>query len=311
MDTNETVITTASNCTFGTFFGAGYGGNSYYRAAPGNFTEQYNYRWNNWIAGTVKGNVTPPGSTQGDYSNGDIYSGYDQTYNSHFGGVSTRFDYQFLPQSDNEHNVGRLFIEFVKFSLATTHNVTSKLTGCTITGNFYGGGSLGKVDGNVTSTLTDCTVSGSAFGGGYDATRPTVQVMSTSGFTTPPSYDTNTGVFIPAAEPYNSSIEYKWAYRASVTDTETAIDKTNHILYTTEDLTVLGAVAGDVTLTLDGSTTVEGDVYGAGDASAVTGAAHTVTVNLKGNTTVNGDVFGGGNNGKVEGSAKVNIMVSE
>lgn len=38
MNSGRTVKTTANECTFGFFFGAGYGGNSYYTAAPGNFT---------------------------------------------------------------------------------------------------------------------------------------------------------------------------------------------------------------------------------------------------------------------------------
>ena len=348
MNTGKTVITTATNCTFGSFFGAGYGGNSYNRAAPGNFTGSANYSWNNWIAGSVKGSVN-----NGNYPGGVTYSGYKQDYISQFGGVSTRFDYQFLPQSDNVNNVGRLFIDFVNFSLATTHDVTSTLTGCTITGNFYGGGSLGKVAGDVTSTLTNCTVRGSVFGGGYDATRPTVQVMSTAGFTTPPSYNTNTGVFIPATEPYNTSDEYSWEHRATVNSTETAIDKTNHILYTTADLTTLGQVTGNVTLNIFGNTLVEGQavdyegnstggsrggVFGGGDASAVLGNT-TVTINatalqdgatynayrvygggnsapvggnstvtLQGKTQVLDDVFGGGNEGEVGGNATVNIQ---
>ena len=347
MNSGKTVITTATNCTFGSFFGAGYGGNSYNRAAPGNFTGSANYEWNKWIAGTKKGNVGG-----GNYSNGVTYEGYKQDYISAFGGVSTRFDYQFLPQSDNKNNVGRLFIDFVNFSLATTRNVTSTLTGCTITGNFYGGGSLGKVAGNVTSTLTDCTVRGSVFGGGYDATRPTVQVLSTDGFTTPPNYNTNTGVFFPAAEPYNTSIDYTWEQRATVNSTATAIDTANHVLFTTADLTTLGQVTGNVTLNILGNTLVEGQavdyegnltggdrggVFGGGDASAVLGNtivtvnataqqegatynAYNVygggnsapvggnsTVTLQGNTQVQGDVFGGGNRGAVSGSAKVNI----
>ena len=326
INTGKTVITTATNCTFGSFFGAGYGGNSYYRAAPGNFTNKTNYSWNAWIAGTVKGNVAPTGSSAGNYPGGITYEGYKQNYISAFGGVSTRFDYQFLPQSDNVNNVARLFIDFVNFSLATTHNVTSTLTGCTITGNFYGGGSLGKVDGDVTSTLTNCTVRGSVFGGGYDATRPTVQVMSTAGFTTPPEYNTNTGVFFPAAEPYNTSTEYTWEQSATVNSTETAIDKTNHILYTTADLTTLGQVTGNVTLDITGNTLVEGlavdyegnstggnrgGVFGGGDASAVLGNT-TVTINataLQEGATYNAyRVYGGGNSAPVGGNSTVTLQ---
>lgn len=326
MNPDRTVITTATDCTFGTFFGAGYGGNSYYRAAPGNFTGQSDYEWNKWIAGTVKGNIAPTGSSEGNYPGGVTYEGYKQDYISNFGGVSTRFDYQFLPQSNNVNNVGRLFIDFVNFSLATTHDVTSTLTGCTITGNFYGGGSLGKVDGNVTSTLTNCTVRGSVFGGGYDATRPTVQVMSTDGFLTPPKYDTNTGAFFPAEEPYNTSIEYRWEHSETVNSTETAIDKTNHILYTTADLTTLGQVTGNVTLNIFGNTLVEGQavdyegnstggnrggVFGGGDASAVVGNT-TVTINataLQDGAAYNAyRVYGGGNSAPVGGNSTVTLQ---
>lgn len=333
LNPNRTVITTATNCTFGSFFGAGYGGNSYNRVAPGNFTGSPNYDWNSWIAGTIKGNVSPEGSSKGDYPGGITYKGYHQDYISNFGGVSTRFDYQFLPQSDNTNNVGRLFIDFVKFSLATTHNVTSTLTGCTITGNFYGGGSLGMVKGDVTSTLTDCTVRGNVFGGGYDATRPKVQVMNTSdtgsidGFLTPPRYDTNTGAFFPAAEPYNTSIEYTWEHSETVNNTATAIDKTNHILYTTADLTTLGLVTGDVTLYILGNTLVEGlavdyegnltggdrgGVFGGGDASAVSGNTKVI-INATGQKTNDGytyntfNVFGGGNAAAVGGNSSVTL----
>jgi hypothetical protein len=323
LNPNRTVITTATDCTFGSFFGAGYGGNSYYRAAPGNFTGSSDYEWNKWVAGTVKGNVSPANSSAGNYPGGVTYNGYKQDYISNFGGVSTRFDYQFLPQSDNVNNVGRLFIDFVNFSLATTRNVTSTLTGCTITGNFYGGGSLGKVDGNVTSTLTDCTVRGSVFGGGYDASRPKVQVMSTDGFTTPPEYNTNTGAFIPAAEPYNTSIEYTWEHSETVNSTATAIDKNNHILYTKADLTTLGQVTGNVTLNILGNTLVEGlavdyegnstggnrgGVFGGGDASAVLGNT-TVTINataLQTGAAYNAyRVYGGGNSAPVGGNSTV------
>ena len=96
--------------------------------------------------------------------------------------------------------------------------------------------------------------------------------------------------------------------------------------FTEIPLTNLGAVNGDVTLTLKGNTEVEctffnedgtidttkkGGVYGGGDASAVTGSNHKVTVNLQGNTTVNGNVFGGGNKGLIEGSATVNMEIED
>ena len=70
METGRTVTTTATNCTFGTFFGAGFGGNSYNRFAPKNQTNVMNIDWNKWVRGQ-----------------------YTQSYNSDYGGVSAKIDY--------------------------------------------------------------------------------------------------------------------------------------------------------------------------------------------------------------------------
>lgn len=316
---NETkVVTNATNCIFRTFFGAGYGGNSYNRRYPSNKYNDYNYDWNGWLTGAAS---------------------YDYSYDSGYKGVETRIDYQFIPKSDNEKNVARLFIDYVSFSLATTHDVTSKLTECTITtsplgrlnlsyglGNFYGGGSLGKVTGDVNSTLTNCTVEGNVFGGGYSATLPKVDVMNNR-FQRVPSYDVNTGAYtegiLPTTEPYT------WQHRDEVNSKATAIDQTNHILYTQEDLTGLGAVTGNVTLTINGNTTltagkvmsVTKSVYGGGEESAVGGDTE---VNVFGGTigyadataygAIVGNVYGGGMGkasdkmaGLVKGNTHVNI----
>ena len=307
MSTEKTVITTATSCEFGTFFGAGYGGTSYSRFAPKNYDTMGanttwgwgNMDWNGWVNGTISK---------------DSYGGYKQDYNSGRGGVSTQIDYQFLPMSNNNTNVMRLFLDYASFSLATTHNVTSALTGCTITNNFYGGGNLGKVDGPVISTLTNCTVNGSVFGAGYSASIPTVKVMNTGGFPTPPYYDSNLGVYLSPEFP--ATVTYTWKHANTVNSTSTAIDKTNHILYTNVDIETsnLGSVAGNVTLTIKGNSvigtagdTTKGNVFGGGESSYVTGAANKVTVNIEGKTQVLGNVFGGGDKGEVQGSAEVNI----
>ena len=293
MTTGKTVKTTAKGCTFDKFFGAGYGGNSYSRFAPTNQSSVTNINWNNWVKGQ-----------------------YNQTYNSTYGGVSTQFDYQFLPMSDNKTNVARLFVEYVKFSLATTRSVTSTLTGCTINNNFYGGGRLGKVAGTITSTLDSCTVKGNVFGAGYSADLPSVEVDSI-GFKIEPYYYDALGTYRTGVK--DKTVTYTWDHKNTVNSTATAIDKNNHILYTAEELgTNLGSVAGSVTLTLKGTTKVgtlegttvkagTGNVFGGGEKSYVTGAGNTVTVNIEGKTDVYGNVFGGGDNGVVEGSTKVYI----
>ena len=298
MSANKTVHTNATGCTFGTYFGAGYGGNSYSRYAPSNQNNVTNINWNNWLNGQ-----------------------YKQEYNATYGGVSTQFNYQFLPMSDNATNVARILIDFVKFSLATTRNVTSNLTGCTVTGNFYGGGSLGKVDGNVTSTLNNCSVKGSAFGAGFSASLPTVEVDSLV-FRTEPYYYENTGTYRTGVK--GKTTTYTWQHANTVDKTANAIDKTNHILYTTEDLTTLGTVTGKATLNITGNTLVEGFVFdasgnpttqtggafGGGDASAALGDTE-VNINATGQqagASYNAyNVFGGGNVASVGGTTTVNV----
>ena len=312
MENGRTVKTVAENCTFGTYFGAGYGGNSYSRFAPKNYNEVINIEWNNWIAGT-------------SYPSSGNYGGYKLEYNSGRGGVATQFDYQFIPMSGNTTNVARLFIDYVSFSLATTHNVNSALNGCTINGNFYGGGSLGKVDGDITSTLTNCMVKGNVFGAGYSASRPTVEVMPTSGFITEPHYDEQSGSFIAGVLPSKETTTQTTTYTWKPQNGDKYIDTNERELYTQIDLSEsnLGSVSGMVTLTLttsgeNGVTKIgtesdasTGYVYGGGDESYVynstTPANASTTVTLSGNTTVLRDVFGGGNRGVVSGSTTVNI----
>ena len=324
MKRNRTVKTTATNCTFGLFFGAGYGGNSYYTAAPGNITNSttdpwnstekgYNLNWDKWVKGDIKSKST----NSGNYSNGVAYNGYWRDYISQFGGVSVAIDYQFLPMSDNKSNVARLFLKFVKFSLATTRSVSTTLTSCIIDSNFYGGGSLGKVEGSVNSTLNGCTVKGNVFGAGYSATIPKIPVMNTGGFNKQPNYDKNLGVYLPGILP--DTVHYTWDQHTPVDATSNAIDNEAKILYTTEDLNALGTVQGNVSLTLKGNTMVgtllndgslkpnTGNVFGGGDMSGVIGTGNT-TVILEDNATVLGNVYGGGNNGPVAGKSSVTIQ---
>jgi len=325
MNSNKKVFTTATNCTFRAFFGAGYGGNSYNRRYPKNQNNKININWNSWVQ-------------NGGTFEGESFEGYKNEYLSQYGGVGARIDYQFIPMSNNTSNVARLFVDYVSFSLATTYDVTSKLTGCTITrnalgrlklfdqciGNFYGGGSLGKVAGPVKSTLTNCTVEGNVFGAGYSASLPDVEVMNNS-FQTEPRYDEALGVYFDAKLP--TTVAYSWEYSDTpVSNTATAINTTSKKLYTNVDLskTNLGSVSGAVTLTIatsgeGGTTTIgtngvstTGYVYGGGDESAVnnttTPANASTTVTIKGNTTVHGDVYGGGNRGVVSGTTTVNIQ---
>ena len=285
MSANKTVVTNATGCTFGTFFGAGYGGNSYSRYAPSNQNSVTNINWNNWVV--VQ---------------------YTQSYNSTYGGVSTQFGYQFLPMSDNKTNVARIFVDFVKFSLATTRNITSNLTGCTINGNFYGGGSLGKVNGPVSSTLTDCTVKGNVYGAGFSASLPTV-LVDAIGFETEPYYYEQLGTYRTGVKYKNNAnyapTTYTWEHGDDI-----GIDKTNHILYTTENLskTNLGSVTGNISLILQGKTKVRGSVFGGGEESVVGGNTEVI---INDQTRVYGNIYGGGNMGEVNQNTKVILNGTE
>ena len=304
MSPGKTVTTNATDCIFGTFFGAGYGGNSYSRQAPMNHNNIVNFPHNDKQAG----NHNSWNDWLDDY--------YTQSYNATYGGVSTQFSYQFLPMSGNVDNCARIFVEYVKFSLATCRNVASTLTGCQITGNFYGGGSLGKVDGPVTSTLTNCEVQGSVFGAGFSASMPSVEVDNI-GFSTEPYYYTDLGTYRTGVK--SGIVTYKWQKK----DGDNWVDNTNHILYTDEDLTTLGAVTGKATLTINGTTTVAHSVYGGGEESGVGGDTE---VNVSGGTigaegfggAEYSNVFGGGKGkagdkvaGYVKGNTAVNISQAE
>ncbi len=294
MWTGRTVKTTATDCEFGTYFGAGYGGNSFSRQTPYNYNNQMNIEWNKWVKGEIRAR------------NSNTFSGYQREYKKVtsteegiFEGVSTQFNYQFLPMSANADNCARLFINYVTFSLAKTKNVTSNLTGCTITGNFYGGGSLGKVEGPVTSTLRGCTVNGSVFGAGFSASLPTVAVDSI-GFRTEPYYYTALGSYRKGVK--GPTTNYTWDYKATVNSTATAVDNTKHVLYTSENLNTLGTVTGKVTLNIEDGTTIANDVFGGGESSNST---DSVVVNIKGGTMKN--VYGGASAADVGKLAVVNL----
>ena len=287
MSTGKTVTTNATDCIFGTFFGAGYGGNSYSRQAPMNHNNIVNFPHDDKSAGND------------DSWNAWLSRFYKQSYNETYGGVSTQFSYQFLPMSANADNCARIYVEYVKFSLATCRNVTSTLTGCKITGNFYGGGSLGKVDGPVTSTLENCMVNGSVFGAGFSGNLPTVEVDSIV-FRVEPYYYEALGTYRKGVK--GATTTYTWEKQPNTT---TWVDKTNHILYTDEDLTALGTVTSNVMLNILGDKTlIQGDVYGGGaeaksntnyykTSPSTTDLATKTTVNLIGGKIM-GDVYGGG-----------------
>lgn len=321
MSDGKKITTTATdNCIFGKFFGAGYGGTSLYQRRTQNDYKKANYSWSTWA--------------------GEYDTAFDGGYNATYHGVPTSYKYEYVDRSGAEDNtkVGRFYINYASLSLAVTHDVESTLTDCTIKSDFFGGGNLGMVNGNIESTLTDCTVHGSVFGGGFSATPPTVDVWPKNSFGAP-SYNDNAGVYIPGEYPDTEEegmIVYTWSHDKGSASSPLTKEGNNYWIYTAKDtennkdLSKLGQVTGDVTLTIDGESKVGkilhgiwdktqnklvvdtnnenssegGGVFGGGDASAVLGS--TIVI-LKDKAEIEGDVFGGGNKANVTGSATVNI----
>ncbi len=287
MVSGKKVTTRATNTTFNQFFGAGNGGTNYVQYVSTDET----------------------GAPVSDWSDKINSNYHPNTYRSAAQGYEADYDIEVINTSTGDQAgkvVNRSYYYSAQFATTNTGNVKSELTNCTINTSFYGAGFLGGVNGSVTSTLIDCTVNGSVFGAGYSASAGTVSISTKD--KTPPSANVNTGMIKPQTD--GTSTTYYWTHdKGSTASPITAAGEgeDHDYFYTEIPLDNLGAVDGNVNLSLEGNTTVGGSVYGGGDASAVTGAGHSVTVSLKGNTTVNGSVFGGGNNGKVEGSTIVNI----
>ena len=315
MVTGKKVTTTASGCTFGQYFGAGYGGTSLNRIRKYNLTNSRNYNFNSsWVSSYSRAYETSTKTTP----NGTGGPTNDITVNA----IATNYEYELFPFSGfaNDNNVGRFYVNYASLSLAATQDVSSTLTGCTINGDFYGGGNLGKVNGDISSTLTDCTVNGSVYGAGFSAAAPTVDVMNKEGFSTEPQYDTNSGFYIQGV--YPASVPYTWKY----TDTPVAAgnefddsDGHHYILTNVNFPAEGGTVTGNVTLNITGSKTeITGDVYGGGalassntdqykETSPVT--ATKTTVNLLGGK-ITGDVYGGGQGGESTAAYVGNTQVN-
>ena len=280
MQDNKKVTTKAKGSTFGNFYGAGYGGTSYFRDMTKDKTGEND--WDTWNADYTRKYVSEKG----------ISTGYECEFIPYSGGQSGQPDY-----------VGRFYVLYASLSLAKTKNVESTLEDCHITGSFYGGGKLGSVDGNITSTLKNCTVDENVFGAGFSASVEKVNVVPLGEkMKTNPAYNESVGVFTDGT--YPDGVPYTWTHAASVS-AGNEFDNTNKYIYTTTNLDDLGTVSGKVTLNILGDQTqITGDVYGGGaEAKSNTNyykasptaddLATKTTVNLIGGKIM-GDVYGGG-----------------
>ena len=305
MASGKAVTTNATGCIFDKYFGAGYGGNSINRKKYFDYTS---YTWS-----TLQGYYT---GDKGKYYDGNTTAANQipgNTSNADYGkkgvGVANDFDYEFFVWTSGKPGV-RLFVKFASFSLAQCNDVNSTLTGCTINGNFYGGGNLGNVTGKATSVLDGCTVLGNVFGGGYSATLPKIPVR-TGGFTTNPNFNQYSGMFEPGV--FSGTTDYEWKHVDNLPNNGTSGTVTeggNNYIVTTVDLDALGQVA-NTELTIKGNTKVSGivegettgGVFGGGDMSAVNGNTEVKIEATHSDGVTN--VYGGGNTADVDGNTEV------
>lgn len=298
MQAEKKVTTHAEGCVFGNFFGAGYGGLSYSKKK---YYDEQNYNFSTW-----QNSYT---TDRGKYFDGRTTDAVKSQYGKKGLGVAADFDYEFFVWSKGNTG-GRFYVKFASFSLAQCNDVESTLKKCSVSNNFYGGGSLGKVVGTATSVLEDCTVHGSVFGGGYSASLPQVPVRQ-AGFTKLPNYNKASGMFEPAEWSDTTHCEWKNAAEAGVTLSNGVLgsDLANKIVYTDVDLHSLGQVQ-HTNLTIKGNTVVhgivdegtDGGVFGGGDESKTNG---NTQVNIEGGTVSH--VYGGGNVACVDGNTKVSL----
>lgn len=293
----KTVTTSATGTTFGHYYGAGNGGTNYVQYASTDVTGAP-LSTNTWNT-TVNSNYHP-----GQYRNTD--QGYEADY-----------DFEVINYSSGDQPgkvVSRSYYYSAQFATTNTGDVTSTLTDCTVKNNFYGAGFLGGVTGSVTSTLTDTHVMGSVYGAGYSAASGTVTIQNKD--KVPPVANVYTGMI--TYNPGGNSTTYTWTH--SIGSTSSPI--TGNQFYTEVPLDNLGAVLGNVTLTIKGQSvvgtegdTTTGNVFGGGEQSAVIPSLDdsgnpventgNTTVILQGGTKVLGNVYGGGNMGEVGGNTKV------
>lgn len=325
--TGKTVTTSATNTTFGVFYGGGNGGNSYYRQLrrDGNFgtshigtwTDQ-DYDWNKFSPlNTYYDDGSDPGFDKNNKEKKNENKGYHAEY-----------EFEVFNESNGvtDEITQRGYINWVQFGITITGNVSNTLSGCTIEGNFYGGGNLATVNGTVTSSLTNTTVKGNVFGAGFSAQIPTFSVHDKTDVSFP-SIDyagTITDGTIGYVKDGTVIREYEWTNdKNGKTDAQIYSDPTykkdgKWYCYTWNSLENLGAVLDTVSLTITDSRigtaddNATGNVYGGGDASAVSNSTNpanaSTTVTLSGNTIVMGSVFGGGNKGIVDGNTQVIIQ---
>lgn len=290
MATDKAITTYAENTTFDRFFGAGYGGTSLFRGSNADYSRNpYPTEWLNTYYTNRRGYYYD-GTTRFEnrFNPIGILVGYETEFFSYAGGGSPN---------------ARFYTDYASLSVAEVRNVTSTLIGCTINGDLYGGGNLGKANGDISTTLERCIVMGSAYAAGFSAAVPTCEVMPTTPPTTYSTYNANTGIYSPAQ--YPAPVIYTWAQaKDALVNGQKYLDDDKKLIYTKAvDLSDLGTVRGNTTIKIKGNSHIHGSVFGGGNASKVIGNTH---VHIQGGT-IDGNVFGAGNQAEVTGKTEVLI----
>lgn len=272
MASGKSVTTVANGTTFGEYYGAGYGGTSLVKNRESSDSPAFN--------GTDR-NYNRPWST---FSNKRLE--YDANYGTCVSYNRTYFIYAGGGVPGTKNGNETFNNEYATLSLAQTHNVTSTMTNCTFEKDFYGGGCQGSVNGTITSTLTGCTVAGSVFGGGYKADATPIKVY---GATDPglSVFKASMGFFTKFGTP--TAETYTWT-----SGTDGAVNNTNKTIGTSVNMSNMGRVFDNISLTIEGGTVGE-NVYGGGHESP-SDASVTVLIRKynQQDAIVTGHVFGGG-----------------
>lgn len=327
----KTVTTHAKGTVFYKFFGGGNGGTSFYREKgyDGNSYDLPKATTTAWLSSSLTkdlrsyakfnplNTLTNGTTTPVAYDNGTDISSTGTKDNK---GYHALFEFEVFNESNGlgDKPTIRLYTHWAQFGTTITGDVNNTLIGCKVKGDFYGGGNLGNVEGDVKSILTDTEVGGSAFGAGYSAAIPSFRIHDKSSAVFP--YVDVAGV-MHNGKLTELDVEYTWT-----NEQPSGIDKTKPYFkgtdnkwycWTWESLDNLGAVSGKSTITINGSSKINGNVFGGGDASGLEGNSE---VNIEGSAIIgsvnsqgklaegSGDVYGGGNKANVSGNTKVILL---
>ena len=338
MASGKTVTTHATGTHFGRFYGGGNGGTSYYREqgydgndlpipSPNDSSHWANYCKNTTC--TRFGPFNPLNTITTGRAATIPATVYDLSSDNK--GYHALYEFECFVESNglSGNPTLRTYTHWAQFGTTRTGSITNILTDCTIDSNFYGGGNLGNVGGDalgscgIESILTNCTIKGNAYGGGFSGKIEPFRIHDKKNVGFP--YIDDAGVMQNPNGKFsyvkNGDSSDRWYTWSNASGHDTAANATfqedgKWYCYTRVSLQGLGAVSGNVTLTIGGNTTIgtldngnlvegTGNVYGGGDESAVNG---NTTVKLQDGAHVLGNVYGGGNNGTVGGKSSVTIQ---